>query len=773
MRVRRRLRGWSAKARYRLGIPRAAPSAARLAEGFRHPIDAALQPALVEQYRSRFPGAAHAEVLEAQRLAAHQFSILGYPAQYGNQIGWSIDPLSGREWSRGFSPDIPYRGASRLGDIKFPWELAKQQYFFTLGKAGWLEENPGSAIEIINQINHWIEDNPYLRGVHWISALEVGSRIISWIVAYPFYAPHCSPAFKQRLASSLAQQLIFVEQHLSVGPYANTHLAGEAAALLIGGYFLDCPGSARWRSTGLELLEAQLAAQVTPDGVHAERSLPYHRFFLDHYYLVAILLAANGRPLREATLRRIESMTEALMYLLFPGGSPPAFGDGDDARGLWLCMDASADYRGLLALGAVLFGRGDFKSVCGDVREEVLWLLGTRGLDTFNRLQPRAPSQTSVGYPEAGYYAMRGGWNAADPMLVADCGPLGFGTAAHGHADALSFQLHAGGYPFLVDSGTFSYNIDYGWRDSFRSTRAHNTVVVDGQEQSEPGDRLSWKSVAVARAHAWITSPWFDVLDGEHDGYARLPDPVAHRRAILFLKPDVWIVWDHVDARDQHTIDTLFHLRPDCEIVHGADAKTLHLLSPAGQRLDVSFGPLDDEGTCVEIVSGNDSERMAWFSGKYGHRCPSKAIRATRAFTGHHSVITSISAREGLRPSVTIQENMVGVRLDRGNGWEDRIVYVAPLVDGKRVPVTENVTFDGSVFFERRILGRTTTARADRFRYLSIANLLEVSSPRLIDSVTLQNDCCELLTASDAAQGVVVNAQPGVRVFVNGQPVAT
>ena len=116
----------------------------------------------------------------------------------------------------------------------------------------------------------------------------------------------------------------------------------------------------------------------------------------------------------------------------------------------------------------MLFKRGDFKAVAGQATEEVLWLLGPEAVTVFDELTPRTPEATSTGFPDAGYYVMRGGWSAIDPVLVFDCGPLGFGPAGHGHADALSFQLHAGGYPFFVDSGTFSYNIDYRWRDLFR-----------------------------------------------------------------------------------------------------------------------------------------------------------------------------------------------------------------------------------------------------------------------------------------------------------------
>src|SRR5690606_2356240 len=128
------------------------------------------------------------------------------------------------DWPRGFSPDIAYRGPSRLGDIKLPWELNKHQYFFTPAKAAWLSGERRYSAEIVRQIDHWIDDNPFLSGINWISALEVGARAISWILAFPFYAEQADDRWLARLAGSIARHMQFIEEHLSISRYTNTHL---------------------------------------------------------------------------------------------------------------------------------------------------------------------------------------------------------------------------------------------------------------------------------------------------------------------------------------------------------------------------------------------------------------------------------------------------------------------------------------------------------------------------------------------------------------------
>jgi hypothetical protein len=671
--------------RYRLGRPTLATGPVRVAADFRHPIDQGNKATLVAHYRIGFADNVGATIDEARRLLEHRFRFLGHGMQHGREIAWSRDPISGKHWSRGFSPDIAYRGADRLGDIKLPWELGKHQYFFTLGKAAWLTDELRFAQEIVTQIDHWIRENPCHSGIHWISALESGARAISWVLAYPFFASCCDPAFIARLCQSLAQHFLFVERQLSVGRFTNTHLAGEAAALVIGGLFLECRHSKRWMRKGLRHLQAQMIAQVREDGAHAEQSAAYHRFFLDQYFLVEATLRANGRSLPAGTLQRMERMTGFLMDFRFPDGTVPSFGDCDDARGIWCTPEAPRDFSSLLALGAVLFQRGDFKSIAGRASEEILWLYGQAALDRFKRIPAHPPDHTSSAYRDAGYYIMRDGWNPDGSVLAFDCGPLGHGPAGHGHADALSFQLYTLGYPFLVDSGTYSYNLDYRWRDLFRSTRAHNTLAIDGLDQSVTQHRMAWSFMAPVRCHRWLSTPEFDLVDAEHEGYQRLTDPVTHRRIVVFLKPDIWLVYDLLTGAAPHEAEMLLHVRPDCRIEPGAQTSTAILRAPGGQPLYVR---LLDSGSAtggLEVLGrADEQEAMTEFSEEYGCKARSNAIRALLPFCGRAALLTGLSARADFVARCESNSGRLDVTVIGANGQRSRLLY--PISTGNEVP---------------------------------------------------------------------------------------
>src|SRR5204862_5832048 len=137
---------------------------------------------------------------------------------------------------------------------------------------------------------------------------------------------------------------------------------------------------------------------------------------------------------------------------------------------------------------------------------------------------------------------MRCVWARDDHHVIVDIGPIGCPVSGgHGHADLLILQCSIFGEPCLVDAGT-SYTGDSQWRDFFRSTAAHSTVLVDGLSQSEPAGSFGWKRQPRVKLREWHSTPEFDFLDAEHDGYLTLPDPVMHRRRVIFVKTGYRIV---------------------------------------------------------------------------------------------------------------------------------------------------------------------------------------------------------------------------------------
>ncbi len=142
-------------------------------------------------------------------------------------------------------------------------------------------------------------------------------------------------------------------------------------------------------------------------------------------------------------------------------------------------------------------------------------------------------------FPNAGYYILGDRFETnREVRIVADAGPLGYlSIAAHGHADALSFTLSVGGKEILIDPGTYAYHTQRVWRDYFKGTSAHNTVRVDGVDQSVSGGNFLWVKHAQAQVDRASSARRSSIAGPRVTTATRgLKHPVTHRREIQFEK---------------------------------------------------------------------------------------------------------------------------------------------------------------------------------------------------------------------------------------------
>jgi hypothetical protein len=571
--------------------------------------------ATIQEMRSRWPEAESEIVRTANAIVDSRFDLLGFRnLSFGNPIDWHLEPISGKRapsihWSR-----LNFLDAELAGDKKIVWELNRHQYFATLGQAFWLTGNEKYAQTFVTHINSWMDQNPPKLGINWASSLEVAFRSISWIWAFYFFKE--SPALNAqtflRALKFLYLSARHVETYLSTYFSPNTHLTGEALGLFYLGTLLpEFRESDGWRRTGLRILTEQLSRHVKPDGVYFEQSSYYHRYTTDFYTHLFILLRVNGQAMPVELEAKLGSLLDHLMYITRPDGTTPLFGDDDGGRLVTLDRPASNDFRGALSSGAALFRRSDYKYVSDGAAEEALWLLGPDGLRELDLIESREPVRQSVAFADGGYYVMRDGWSASANYLLFDCGPHGTLNCGHAHADALSFDLATRGHTMLVDPGTYTYTGSKEMRDWFRSSAAHNTLTVDDESSSVSDGPFSWKTVARCEQLNWIGEDRFDYVEGQHDGYARLPEPATHTRAILFLKRDYWVLRDRVISAGDHRLDVHFHFDPSRSVdIDNGSAR----ISANSERPGLE--------TVTFASNGGWRKEVGWVSNCYGERQP-------------------------------------------------------------------------------------------------------------------------------------------------------
>jgi hypothetical protein len=586
------------------------------------------------RYESLYPLAREQALSAAGQVLGHIFDLLGSGpkkvsggvSQGGYEpLDWHTDFKSGYTWDKDtFYRDIRYGHLAGV-DVKVPWELSRCQHFPTLGKAYWLTGDEKYAGEFVKEVDDWIANNPATFGVNWACTMDVAIRAVNWLWGLYFFreSPAVSDEFLGKFLKSLYLHGCFIMGNLEKDPSgrnSNHYLSDLAGLVYLGVLLPEVKDTQKWRELGISEMLIEAKRQVYPDGVDYEGSISYHRLVAEIFLSVTLLCQANGICFPDWYLKRLEQMLEFVKNYTRPDGKAPQIGDSDDGR-LHILADYSrwdrADHRYLLATGAVLFNRPDFKQASGGFHEEAFWLLGEEGRRKYEALSTPGPAVTSQAFASGGFYIMR-----QDTLyLITDC--VNRETTApsgHRHNSRLSFELFAYDKSFIIDPGTYLYTPEPALRNLFRSTAYHNTVTADGEEQNRisPDNLFLIGQDARVKINRWQVTDAYDILDAEHNGYQRLDKPVLHRRQIIFNKAEgYWIVRDVLSGAGSHRFDLYLHFAP-LEVAIDEDFPLVVRTRTPGANLAII--PIETRAITMALEKG-------WVSCRYGVKTEAPVVK--------------------------------------------------------------------------------------------------------------------------------------------------
>ncbi|MFQ5599200.1 MAG: heparinase II/III family protein [Candidatus Krumholzibacteriia bacterium] len=372
----------------------------------------------------------------------------------------------------------------------------------------------GATRQLCGLVDRWIDVHPHGRGVAW-EPYPTAIRIVNWLDLAHTLGERADPQWRRRVLHSVYVQAAWLRRHLE-RHLLGTHLLKDVKALLLASTVFEDPRSRQWRAEAEALLRREVRVQIRADGGHIEPSIMYHCTALED---VLDLLGFDGAVTGGM---RVELEAAAGKMLRFargvevPSGGFPLLGDA------WVSgAPAPAD-------------------LC----------------EYAGRLNLDVPaSEAGLRFFEDAGIAV---WRGSRSCLVADVGGIGPPhLSGHGHCDSLSFEWFVGGVALVVDSGTFTYEPG-PLRHACRSTRAHNTLEIDGVEQHEiwAQFRVARRSdVRARRVGACAVEaelvPW-------HDKRLRV------RRRFDFDTERIRIR-DRVEGPGRHRVVSRLHLHPDCE----------------------------------------------------------------------------------------------------------------------------------------------------------------------------------------------------------------
>ncbi len=501
----------------------------------------------------------------AQRRFERPERFAARPAPADPGVCWNFDPLPPPTWS---GPDRIRAGQftflNRSEGLGWPprWHdvAVPRLWLYNLHYFEFLWSLPYELGREL--ILDWIARHPLARGHAGWEPYPTSLRLLAWCGW--LFGNHRMRAEQDRELRALVWPSIWLQvewlaRHIETHLRGN-HLLENAAALAFCGSCFGGPGDP-WLRRGLAWLDRELPEQILPDGVHFERSPMYQARVV---HVLRMLAATRAPELVERVAEPLARTRSALARLCHP--------DGDIA----LLNDAA-------------FG----------IAPDPGYLLD-------------APPQEGVfALRDAGYYGAR----ASGRYIVCDAAPIGPDyLPGHAHGDLLSFELSLAGRRVIVDAGVHGYDGD-PLRAWCRSTRAHNTVEIDGEDQCE-----FWSTFRVARRGrprdvVWTATAGGFSLSAWHDGYERLPGRPRHARAFRWYDDGVLLVRDHVTARRAVAAHSRLHLHPDCAIeeLSGLHARIRH----PGGVFSVTFdgaGVLGVEASiyCPEFGRRSDTRALVF-----------------------------------------------------------------------------------------------------------------------------------------------------------------
>src|SRR5690554_4021795 len=480
------------------------------------------------------------------RFFKRSLNLADEPVIRGRLSAWPEISYQESSTSDGITYDFLGESARLEGDWNSPsysklW-LYNLHYQDALNSKGAGERNELNCA----LVNEWISGNPPMTGNGW-EPYCLSLRIVNWV---KFFSRLDEANLKSEWLRSLALQAHALENQLEYHILAN-HLFANAKALVFAGTFLSGVNGERWLKKGLQLLENEVHEQFLSDGAHYERSPMYQGILLWDLADLLMLVKQSGlSPLKRHVAlweRKLSQGIDWLRALSHPDGEISFFNDA--TFGIAPTLDDLDAYARRL----------DIRLPHAKVIED---------------LEGRLMLPSGFGIVD---------WPGQHRLLV-DVAPVGPDyQPGHAHADTLSCELSLFGQRLLVNSGISQYGED-AERHRQRSTPAHNTVAVDGENSSEV-----WAGFRVARrakpfAVDLVQGAEEILLTASHDGYRRLPGSVTHCRK-WHARSQQLSIEDQLDGRFQ-TAAAYWHFHPDIRVRQINDVHFVAEMSQ-GQSVDI------------------------------------------------------------------------------------------------------------------------------------------------------------------------------------------
>ncbi len=554
----------------------------------------------------------------ANAIMTHQLLLFSSQTiQTDTPILWNRDYEAGTRFEpERWKPDKQYARSQLLdhtqSDIYFVWELNRHRHFLDLGKAYWYSDDERFAEEFVQEVESWIEQNPYPNGINWVDPYEIAIRGLFWLFSYNFFLR--SDWFDEDFFCQFYKILLYhghvtynaLQKASRFSSLSGGSLVAQAAFLyLLGTLFPEYLHSKQWSVFGWEVLQGK-SPLLSFDDLTQQEIAPLVNS-IELYCVVLLMRQHNRYHTSHAVSECLTTMLEQLLPFLKPGGRLCRVGEEYPQQFLTGMYGAKrGDVRYVFSMAALVLKNPMLAAVGRPFDPMLLWFFGHEGREDFANLPRVEPEQKSYLLPDSSYAVMRNGWDENSSHCLV--------TASRKqkllrHSDLLSVELTVHGQEFLIDSGPYSFHQQDKWNQYFGSIQAHNSIAVDR------GSHIAFEAHDVeCHFDRWVSTESFDYLSGYHTGFEDLDQPIRHRRTIFYYKPDYWIVCDLLTGEGQHFFDQYFHFPPFRLQI---DFTNKRVNVQVGTQRHFTLMPFTPREMDVSIFTGGETPDSGWIADGY------------------------------------------------------------------------------------------------------------------------------------------------------------
>lgn len=418
-----------------------------------------------------------------------------------------------------FGPRIDFnRDVGQSGKYGFHywiWGRPLNAAFVITGEERYIAAMEDLFLQWYDQRNNITNSIPDLDVVYYELGLGVRNRIFIEFYSFPFPKRKWQTDEKMLKTMLGAARWLYQLEHWEGYRSGNWQIHGSYMLTQIALTFPEFRESQSWLELGLRRLREHLEEDFFEDGGHSERApRNYTQATYVAYRNLFYLLTQHkvDERLADRIRERMSRTIDWWMTMLAPTGEVPAINDSHRGRfPVFLLQDAAAFYQ----------------------KPEVYGILKQLfGLPVPSE-KPLLPRFTSRNMAASQFAVMRTDWTREALYMNINYGPW---SGFHTHEDVLDFEAYAYGRPLAVDAGiglTYDDTLYVPW---YKSSRAHNMVVVN--------DLNIERRQTVGKEIRWHSSRTMDYFSGGHDGYSF--KGIQHRRTILFVKPEYWVFYDQL-----------------------------------------------------------------------------------------------------------------------------------------------------------------------------------------------------------------------------------